>query len=319
MKTIKIIYSIFLFLFLFLSLTACQKTDISRKDPTAVNYKSVKDQIGREVKVTLQPKRIVSLAPSITEILFSLDLGENVVGVTSYCNYPEQATKIAKVSDTLHPNLEMIISLKPDLVLISTASQLEQFMAKLSEIGIPVFVVKSQSVEGVLESIELLGQITDRKVQSVNLVASLKTRLEKVKESHQGKIPPKVFFIVGTEPLITAGKGAFVTDLINLAGGKSISDDVENEWPAYSIESVIARKPDIILSPGDHSSNSSNSSNNATLPDLPKGLEVTPAATKKQTYKIDGDLILRPGPRIIDGLEEMAKIFNSNESINKEK
>lgn len=310
MKSKELVF-LFLLLFLLFNLSACEHNKTPKQDPANTTYQTVKDEIGREVKITTSPKRIVSLAPSITEILFALNLGEQVVGVTSYCNYPAQATKIKQVSDTLHPNLEMIISLKPDLVLISTASQLEQFMAKLSEIGIPVFVIKSQSVEGVLSSIELVGQVTDRKIQAKNLVDSLENRLEKVKEQGQGQTPPKVFFIVGTEPLITAGKGAFVTDLINLAGGKSISDDVETEWPAYSIESVIARSPEIILLPGGHNFDINDTESAKAL--LPKGLEATPAVIKKKTYQIDGDLILRPGPRIVDGLEQMAKLFHLKE------
>ncbi len=268
------------------------------------NYQTITDEIGRKVKVVKTPQRIISLAPSITEILFSLGLGSKVVGVTSYCNYPKEAANIAKVSDTLHPNLEMIISLKPDLVLVSTASQLEQFTAKLSEVGIPVFVIKSQSVIGVINSIELVGQVTNSVEQATKLTDSLKARLEKVIQENNSKSRPKIFFIVGTEPLITAGRNAFITDLINLAGGTSISADVETEWPAYSIETVIARSPDIILSPGSHVDGES--SNTA----LPKGLAATPAVKKQQTYQIDGDLILRPGPRIIDGLEQMSKIFH---------
>ncbi|KAF0230952.1 MAG: iron complex transport system substrate-binding protein [bacterium] len=305
----KSLVILFLFFVLTLNLFACQQEKASLPNPESTDYQTVTDEIGRQVKIVNNPKRIISLAPSITEILFALDLGQQVVGVTSYCNYPTQAAKITQVSDTLHPNLEMVISLKPDLVLISTASQLEQFMAKLSEVGIPVFVIKSQSVEGVLNSIELVGQITSHKTQARDLTVSLKKRLEAVKAQVQGQTPPKVFFIVGTEPLITAGKPAFVTDLINLAGGKSISDDVSTEWPAYSIESVIARGPEIILSPGAHNFDDTKS----VKATLPKGLEVTPAVRNEQTYQIDGDLILRPGPRIIDGLEQMTKLFHAKE------
>lgn len=298
----------FVIIFFLLSfiLLSCQSEKQKLPEPEVSSYQTITDEIGRKVKVVKTPQRIISLAPSITEILFSLGLGSKVVGVTTYCNYPKEATTIAKVSDTLHPNLEMIISLKPDLVLVSTASQLEQFTAKLSEVGIPVFVIKSQSVIGVINSIELVGQVTSSVEQATKLTTSLKTRLEAVIQQNSGQVPPKVFFIVGTEPLITAGRNAFITDLINLAGGVSISADVESEWPAYSIESVIARKPDIILSPGSHTDTES------AKEALPKGLEATPAVKKQQTYQIDGDLILRPGPRIIDGLEQMSKVFYPN-------
>ena len=242
-------------------------------------------------------------------MLFALELNDKVVGVTSYCNYPQAATKIPKVSDTLHPNLEMIISLKPDLVLVTTASQLEQFTSKMSELGIAVFVIKSDSVKGVLSSIELLGKTTNKEQAAKSLIDSLNARLEKVKQQHSNQTAkPKVFFIVGTEPLITVGRKAFVTDLINLAGGQSISEDVETEWPAYSIETAISRAPEIILSPGSHSTE--NESSKLTLP---KGLEITPAARAGKIYKIDGDLLLRPGPRIIDGLEQIAKLLYPEE------
>ncbi len=297
----------FIILFLFI-LLACQ-TPSQNNNSIATNEQVVMDEIGRQVKVPKDPQRIISLAPSITEMLFALELSNKVVGVTSYCNYPEVATKIPKVSDTLHPNLEMIISLKPDLVLVTTASQLEQFTAKMSELGIAVFVIKSDSVKGVLSSIELLGKITNKEQIAKNLIDSLNARLEKVKQQHSNQIAkPKVFFIVGTEPLITVGRKAFVTDVINLAGGQSISEDVETEWPAYSIETAISRAPEIILSPGSHSTE-----NEPSKLTLPKGLEITPAARTGKIYKIDGDLLLRPGPRIIDGLEQIAKLLYPEE------
>lgn len=298
-------FLLILFLLIFL---ACQ-TSPQNNSPTTTNEQVVTDEIGRQVKVPKNPQRIISLAPSITEMLFALELGEKVVGVTSYCNYPEVATKIPKVSDTLHPNLEMIISLKPDLVLVTTASQLEQFTAKMSELGIAVFVIKSDSVKAVLSSIELLGKITNKEQIAKNLIDSLNARLEKVKQQHSNQTAkPKVFFIVGTEPLITVGRKAFVTDVINLAGGQSISEDVETEWPAYSIETAISRAPEIILSPGSHSTE-----NEPSKLTLPKGLEITPAARSGKIYKIDGDLLLRPGPRIIDGLEQIAKLLYPEE------
>lgn len=297
----------FIILFLFI-LLACQ-TPSQNSNSIATNEQVVADEIGRQVKVPKSPQRIISLAPSITEMLFALELNDKVVGVTSYCNYPEVATKIPKVSDTLHPNLEMIISLKPDLVLVTTASQLEQFTAKMSELGIAVFVIKSDSVKGVLSSIELLGKITNKEQIAKNLIDSLNARLEKVKQQHSNQTAkPKVFFIVGTEPLITVGRKAFVTDVINLAGGQSISEDVETEWPAYSIETAISRAPEIILSPGSHSTE-----NEPSKLTLPKGLEITPAALSGKIYKIDGDLLLRPGPRIIDGLEQIAKLLYPEE------
>ncbi len=260
------------------------------------------DDLGYKVAVTPSPQRIVSLAPSITEILFSLELGAQIVGVTTYCNYPPATAAIDKVGDTLHPNLEKIISLRPDLVIMSTASQLEQLRVKLLQAGIPVFVVKAQSLEQTLHSIEAIGELVNRGAQAHALAEQLRARIEKIKAQVAGKPHPKIFFVVGADPLITAGKAAFITDLIELAGGQSISADVVAEWPAYSAETVVARAPDIILIPGaDHGGALT----------LPASLQTTPAARNGHTYQIDGDLILRPGPRIVDGLEQMARLFHT--------
>jgi iron complex transport system substrate-binding protein len=268
-----------------------------------ISRRTVKDELGIEVSIKPDPQRIVSLAPNITEILFALGLGPRVVGVTSYCNYPEEAKRIAKVGDTLKPNLEQIISLRPDLVLISTASQLEQFRARLLEAGIPVFALKSNSMDEVFHSIETIGQVTNREEQSKSLVGSLEDRLQAIKSRVSGRPRPRVFFIVGTEPLITAGRGSFITDLIDLAGGESISADLPTEWPVYSAETAIAKAPDIIIFPGpEHGSDPKGT--------LPKGLNVTPAGRNSRAYHINDELVFRPGPRIIDGLEEMARLFH---------
>ena len=275
----------------------------SRQSPeTETTRRTVKDELGYDVSVVAEPQRIVSLAPNITETLFGLGLGQKVVGVTSYCNYPAEATKITRVGDTLKPNIEQIISIKPDIVLVSTASQLEQFRAKLSQAGIPIFALKSGSLEEIFHSIGTIGKLTNRESQASDLVAGLRARLDGIKQRVAGKPRPKVFFIVGTEPLITAGKNAFITDLINIAGGDSISADLPTDWPTYSAETAIARAPDIIILPGPEHGNEGMK--------LPEALQVTPAARQGHAYKINDELIFRPGPRIIDGLEEMAKLFH---------
>jgi iron complex transport system substrate-binding protein len=287
------------FVVLSLFLSGC-----SRQSPENQTIRrTMKDELGHDVAVVAEPQRIVSLAPNITETLFALGLGQKVVGVTSYCNYPAEAAKITKVGDTLRPNIEQIITIRPDIVLVSTASQLEQFRAKLSQAGIPVFALKSGSLEEIFHSIETIGQITHRESQARDLVAGLRARLDGIKQRVAGKPRPKVFFIVGTEPLITAGRNAFITDLINIAGGDSISADVPTEWPTYSAEAAIARAPDIIILPGIQHGNEGQMK-------LPEGLQVTPAAREGRAYQINDELIFRPGPRIIDGLEEMAKLFH---------
>ncbi|HEX4948203.1 MAG TPA: ABC transporter substrate-binding protein, partial [Blastocatellia bacterium] len=171
------------------------------------------------------PQRIISLAPSITEILFALKLGERVVGVTSYCDFPPEAQAKEKVGDTLKPNLERLIALKPDLVLISTASQLEKITQRLDQFGIPVFVTNPKSVAGVLASIRKIGELTGAEQPAEALTAEMQTRIAAVQRQSANQPAPRVLYILQLSPLITAGKNTFINDLITQAGGHSISGD----------------------------------------------------------------------------------------------
>jgi iron complex transport system substrate-binding protein len=252
------------------------------------------DEIGRMVLVKPEPQRIVSLAPSITETLFALGLGERIVGVTSYCDYPPEATAKEKVGDTQRPSIEKIIALKTDLVIASTASQLQQFVHSLEEVGTPVYVSDPRDMEGVLVSITRIGELTGTTIQARELASELQRRLEYVQSQGIGSERPRVLCLLASNPLITIGSKSFVTDLINRAGGRSISEDISGDYPQYSLETAVAKRPEVIfLETGDS--------------DLPARLKDTPAGRSGRVFHIDENLLLRPGPRIVEGLEEMAR------------
>jgi iron complex transport system substrate-binding protein len=255
--------------------------------------KTVVDELDRTVHVPLRAERIVSLAPSVTEILFALGAGDRVVGVTSYCDYPSEARSKESVGDTLKPNVERIVALKADLVIVSTASQVESFVQKLEALGIPVYVTNPRSIEGVLESISAIGAIIGVADAARQLTDKLRGRIALISSRLADRTPPSVFVILGTEPLITAGASSFINDLVNRAGGRSISADVSGDYPQYSLETAIAKEPEIILL---------QAGGNV----LPERLKQTPAARAGRVYRMDDDLLLRPGPRIVDGLEQMA-------------
>ena len=255
--------------------------------------KTITDELGRSVKVPVHPERIVSLAPSITEVLFALGAGDRVAGVTSYCDYPPEATEKTRVGDTLKPSVEKIVALKADLVIVSTASQVEASFRKLDELGIPVYVTNPRSVDGVLASINSLGELVDAVDRAKQLSAELRGRIAAVETRVANAKRPTVLVLLGTEPLITAGAGSFVTDLISRAGARSISSDDNADYPQYSIETVIAKQPEIILLQSGGTQ-------------LTPRLRQTPAGRSNRVYHIDDDLLLRPGPRIIDGLEQLA-------------
>ena len=223
------------------------------KDRTASSSSRIfTDEIGRQITVKSNPQRIISLAPSITEILFALKLEDRVIGVTSYCDFPDEAKAKEKVGDTIKPNLERLIVLKPDLVLISTASQLEKITRQLDQLGIPVFVTSPQSVAGVLTSLRKIGELTGAEQQAEALAAEMQTRITAVQRQATTNSAPRVLYILQLSPLITAGKNTFINDLINQAGGRSISGEETTDYPQFSREAVIARAPEIIIIPASH-------------------------------------------------------------------
>src|SRR6185295_10864853 len=233
-----------LFLCLFLGCTA--------RNPNYVvgcERRQITDEAGRQVSLPPQVDRVVSLAPNLTEIVFAVGGGGKLVGRTSYCDFPAEAKAVTEVGDTLHPSLERIIALKPQVVLVSTASQLEVFTKQLQDHDISVFVTDPHDLEGVFRSIEKVGEIlglTDRANQTVE---ALKQRVATVEQKLQGASRVRVFYQLSGEPLYTIGKDSFVNDLIKRAGAVSVTADVPGAWPKYSAEAALATKPDAIILP----------------------------------------------------------------------
>src|SRR5580765_3042833 len=183
----------------------------------------VTDEAGRRVNLPLKIDRVVSLAPNLTEIVYAVGAGDRLVGDTTYCDYPEAAQKVAKVGDTMTPSVERIIALKPQIVLVSTASQLESFTNQLSAQQIAVYVTNPQSLDDVLRSIQTLGDLFNQHDRAVSVVSSLRTRADAVDAVTRAAKPVKVFYQVAGEPLYTIGREAFVTDLVRRAGGLSVT------------------------------------------------------------------------------------------------
>lgn len=265
----------------------------SHSNPQKAAAKTVTDELGRIVSISTNPQRIVSLAPSITETLFALGLGDRVVGVTTYCNYPPEASQKEKIGDTIRPNIEKIVALRADLVIVSTSSQLEQFVSELEQLGIPVYASNPRNIDQVLVSIKKLGEVTSVQDRADHLVVQLSERMLRIDQKLRSTAHPSVLFLLGTDPLITVGRGTFIDDLISRAGGRSLTADLSGDYPQYSLESGVAGQPEVIfIESGDER--------------LPKRLQETPAARHSRVYHIDDDLLLRPGPRVIEGLEQMA-------------
>lgn len=266
---------------------------------TGAAIREITDDLGRRVKIPEKIERAVSLAPNLTEIVFAVGAGDRLVGVTTFCNYPEETKKIQKIGDTMNPNIENIIALKPQIVLISTAAQIETFTKVLDEQGIVYFITNPQNLDGIYKSVTTIGDIFGRKDQADEVVTSLKKRVAVVESRIFSEKPVKTFLQISKEPLYTIGKESFITDLIKRAGGISATADIESAYPKLSKETALALNPDAIVL--------SESDDNQTPNEVFKN---SPAVKNAKVFKINADIISRPAPRIVDALEQLTRALH---------
>jgi len=291
-----------LLLLTLLSASACSRSAAVLNNPST-HTRRMTDDAGREVFLPDRVDRVISLAPNLTEIVFAVDAGPRLVGDTTYCDYPIEAKTIEKVGDTQHPNLERIIALRPQVVLVSTASQLEVFTEQLRNHNIAVFITDPRDLEGVFRSIEQVGEIVGNAEKATALVSTLRGRAAAVENALKQSPRIRTFYQLSAEPLYTAGHDSFVTDLLRRAGADSVTASVPGAWPKYSAESALAARPDAIILPTGGSMGEGNGT-------VAKALAASPAAKTGRVYKINDDHLVRPGPRAVDGLEEIARALH---------
>ena len=281
---------------LFLSLfSACRiAADVNSNAESIRQMRVVTDDLDRKASIPVNVTRVVSLAPNLTESIFAVGAGDRLVGVTTFCNYPEQAKEIAKVGDTMNPNMESIVALKPDVVFVSTASQIEAFMKTLEANGIAVYVTNPKDLESVFESLTNLGRLMGTEREAGALVEKLRERSSLCFLTL--KTPPRVFVQISKEPLFTVGREAFVTELVKAVGGVSVTANIESAYPKLSKETASALNPEvIILSESDDNKEPNEAFKNS------------PAVKNGRVYKVNADLLSRPGPRLVDALEQIAR------------
>ncbi len=275
-----------------LTLTACGPTE-----QTPVEY--VFDDLGRLVAINGTPQRIISLAPSNTEILFALGLGDKVVGVTDWCDYPPEAFEKEKVGSYDTPDIEKIVALNPDLILVAHGTTMD-IINNLVGLGLTVFGIKTTDLDDLLNDIRRVGEITDKELEAQALTSEMESRIESVTdETLELEHRPRIFYIVWHDPLWTAGSGTFIHELIEMGGGVNICQDTTG-YPTISIEEVIARDPEIIIS----SQWSYDWAINASE------LASTNASQTGRIFTCDDDLVQRPGPRLVEGLEWFAHFIH---------
>ncbi len=267
------------------------------------------DDLGRKVTLASIPRRIVSLAPSNTEILFAVGAGDQVVGLTKYCNYPPEAaagrTAVGGfTADSI--SVEKVLALQPDLVMAAGSSQ-KPVIEALGQAHVTVLALDAQNLDGIYKNILLAGQVTGHTPRAGALVDDMRRRVAAVSAKVKA-IPAgarlKVFYEVWDEPLMTAGPTTFIHQVIELAGGSNIFADAAQEYPQVSPEAVIERDPDVILGPSSHGS-ALVASKIAARP----GWQPVKAVRQGRIAIVDGDVISRAGPRIVDALESVAKLL----------
>lgn len=264
--------------------------------------RTLTDEMGRTVSVPDHPHRVICLMPSVTDTVFALGAGDDVVGISDYTKYPAEALKKPSVGDLIKPSIETILSLHPDLVIgVQPAGPLES-TEELERFGIPVFLVSPHGIAGILHSVESIGQALNRTTQAEVLVASLQHRVDSVRERTKGLPEPRVFMPVWYDPIITIGKHAFTTEIIEAAGGRSVTDDLTTDWPHISMEVLLARAPEalVLVRGGKTTLN--------ILQDRP-GWSSIPAVRNRRVYYVDGRIEF-PSPIAIDALEDLAKQFH---------
>jgi iron complex transport system substrate-binding protein len=268
--------------------------------PVEMPTQYVVDDLGRLVAVNGTPQRIISLAPSNTEILFALGLGDEVVGVTMYCDYPAQALDKEKVGDYYGPDIEKIVTLQPDLILATDFHRFDLIPA-LEQQGFAVFAVAPQTLDDVLESIEKIGEIAGKEAEALQLVNEMTSKIEAVEEQTEELEPkPRVFYMTWHDPTWTVGRNTWIDDLINIAGGVNIFSENFESGAMVQIEWVVLHNPEIVIT----SEWSYDWALNATE------LAGTSASQTGRIHTFDDDLAQRPGPRLVEGLDWFAYLIH---------
>ncbi len=262
------------------------------------------DEAGRKVKVPSPTKRIVSLAPSITEILFALGLNEEIAAVTKFCDYPDAVSAKPRIGGFVNPDTEKIISLKPDLIIGIRDGNRMDTVDRLSNFGFPVYLIDPKGFDGVITTIENIGDVVEREKESRRMIKKLCDQRENMITLTRSLSRPKVFFQVGDVPLITVGKGTLADDLIRLAGGKSISGNEAESYPSYSIETLLGKAPEIIIM------SSMPGKDPTHLLKRWQNWKSIPAVKMNAIHVIDSNLVDRPTPRITEGLEALVRIIH---------
>jgi|AntRauTorckE6833_2_1112554.scaffolds.fasta_scaffold00332_23 iron complex transport system substrate-binding protein len=267
---------------------------------------TVTDDLDQEIVMNEKPEKIISISPNMTEVLFAIGAGENVIGVTTFANYPQEATKVDKIGTITEPNIEKIISMEPDLVIASSVNKKET-VERLRELGINVAGFEAVSVNKAIENIKRIATVTGYQEKGDKITAEMYIKIAEIRNLVDEKLKinerPKVFYEIWNDPLFTAGANNFIDDLIHMAGGFNIGRLAEGSWPQYNLEKLLIENPDVYVSTP-HSADMEISKEQIKNRER---FQPISAIQNDRVYIIDQDIINRPSPRLVQGLALLTK------------
>lgn len=269
-----------------------------------VSQRSFVDDLGRRMYLAKPPSRIISLAPSVTEMLFAIGAAEQVVGVTEFCDYPAEAQAKPKVAYA-RPNLESLIALQPDLIVTPQDFLQPDVLAKLEQLKIPVFILQAVTVEDIANQMTTVGRMLDRIPTANEVAGRIRQRVAEIRSRTSQLTKRRVLYVLNSEPVITVGPGSFIHQMLELAGGTNVAGRAGVPYPRLSLEEILKQDPEVLV--------------------FPLGKTETVTEAEQQTWKrwttmsavkdhrfatVPTDLVNRPGPRIVDGLEALARAIH---------
>lgn len=266
------------------------------------------DFLGREVAVPENPRRIVALVPSLTEIIFALGGGERMVGATRFANHPAEATELPRVGSYPRPDLERILALEPDLVLATRDGNPPDVVNRLDALGVPAYVVNPGNLEQLFDTIHRIGGILGASERAEAMIRDFRNRRDAVRNHWRGRDRTRVFMQIGTDPMVTVGGDTFLNELLETAGGENVMAD-RDAYPMISVEPVVALRPEVILI----TTMEQGANFEAAKREWESWPEI-PAARNGRIHLVDSDLYDRPSPRTILALEELVRLLHPEPS-----
>ncbi len=277
-----------------------------------VSSRSFVDDAGHRIYLSKPPARIVSLAPSITEMLFSLGLDEQIVGVTEFCDYPATAKSKAKVGYS-NPSVEAVVALRPEVVLAPRDFLRPDLQSKFEQLKIPVFVLDARTLEDIPLQIHTLGKMFEKTLAANEVTQRMRRRLAEIRGQVETLPAKRVLYVLNSQPLITVGPGSFIHQMIGLAGGVNIAAQTGVAYPKLSMETVLKEDPEVLIFPSGEVETVPRSDQQQW-----RRWDSLSAVKQQRFHEVSSNLLNRPGPRVVEGLEQLARaihpeLFGSNE------